>query len=85
MIIQEESYTSKCSFLDFEKVCKHEKYLGKRKYRGLFISKHGKKINADCNGSGNIIRKAIPTAFRGYGIQGVSIHPIRINPYKLAC
>lgn len=80
VIVTEESYTSKCSFVDFEELCHHEKYLGKRKYRGLFVSKDGIKINADCGGSGNIIRKAIPTAFDGYGIEGVVVHPIRVNP-----
>ena len=85
--ITEESYTSKCSFIDFEAVCKHETYLGKRTKRGLFVSKDKTKINADCNGSGNIIRKAFSTAFNGYGIEGVVVHPILINlsesyPYK---
>ena len=36
---QEESYTSKCSFLDQETVCCHKEYKGERKYRGLYISK----------------------------------------------
>ena len=82
VIITEESYTSKCSFIDSESIEKHETYLGKRKYRGLFISKEGTKINADCNASGNIIRKEIPTAFDGYGIEGVVVSPIKINLYK---
>jgi len=41
-ITNEESYTSKCSFLDNEEIKKHENYLGKRVKRGLFISKEGK-------------------------------------------
>jgi IS605 OrfB family transposase len=82
VIITEESYTSKCSFIDVEEMKHQENYIGKRKHRGLFISKNGIKINADCNGSGNIIRKVFPTAFDGYGIQGVVVHPIRRNPYK---
>ena len=53
----EESYTSKCSFLDNEEVCEHEKYLGKRVKRGLFVSSDGKQINADVNGSLNILKK----------------------------
>lgn len=80
VIVTEESYTSKCSFIDIEEMKHQEVYLGKRKHRGLFISKEGIKLNADCNGSGNIIRKVIPTAFDGYGIQGVVVHPMRINP-----
>lgn len=57
--IQEESYTSKCSFLDDEEVCKHVFYLGKRVKRGLFISSKGIEINADINGAYNILVKAI--------------------------
>jgi IS605 OrfB family transposase len=83
IITTEESYTSKCSFIDFEPIQKHETYSGKRKYRGLFVSGNGTKINADCNGSGNIIRKEFPNAFAD-GIEGVVVHPIRITPYKLS-
>lgn len=55
----EESYTSKCSFLDNEKICKHEKYKGRRIKRGLFKSSSGKLINADINGALNILKKVI--------------------------
>lgn len=57
LIEQEESYTSKCSFLDQESVCSHKEYKGERKYRGLYKSKEGREINADMNGSLNIMRK----------------------------
>lgn len=53
----EESYTSKCSFIDKEEICKHEFYVGRRVKRGLFKSKDGVKYNADINGSLNILRK----------------------------
>ena len=53
----EESYTSKCSFLDEEEIKKHSKYEGKRVKRGLFETSTGKLINADVNGSLNIGRK----------------------------
>ena len=53
----EESYTSKCSFLDEESICKHSIYRGKRLKRGLFQTSSGKLINADVNGSLNIGRK----------------------------
>lgn len=53
----EESYTSKCSFLDEEEIRKHLAYKGKRLRRGLFESSTGKLINADVNGSLNIGRK----------------------------
>lgn len=80
-IVTEESYTSKCSFIDLEPIKKHENYLGKRVKRGLFISNNKTKINADCNASGNIIRKEIPNAFAD-GIEGVVVRPIKINLYK---
>jgi putative transposase len=55
----EESYTSKCSFIDGEEIKKHTKYLGKRIKRGLFESQSGKLINADLNGSLNILKKVV--------------------------
>ena len=59
IILTEESYTSKCSFLDNESVEKHESYLGKRIKRGLFRSAKNRIINADLNGSLNILRKVV--------------------------
>ena len=38
-ILQEESYTSKCSYLDNESICKQKRYKGKRVKRGLFKTK----------------------------------------------
>lgn len=64
VIIIEESYTSKCSFLDREPVGKHEQYLGKRVKRGLFRASDGRDINADVNGSLNIVRKVAPKALK---------------------
>ena len=57
--IQEESYTSKCSFLDNESVEKHENYLWKRLKRWLFQSSFWKIINADVNWALNILRKYV--------------------------
>ena len=76
--LQEESYTSKCSFLDGEEICKHETYMGRRVKRGLFKSANGKYINADVNGSYNIMRKAIPNAFAN-GIEGLVVNPIVVK------
>ena len=73
----EESYTSKCSFLDNEKICKHENYLGKRIKRGLFKASNGKLINADLNGALNILRKVVGE-FQ-YSIEVCS------TPLKLTC
>lgn len=67
-----EEYTSKCSFLDSEEICRHDKYMGIRgkKYpkgkgkvpegwlgRGLFKASKGTKINSDVQGSYNILVK----------------------------
>ena len=60
---QEESHTSKCSFLDNEPVEHHEKYVGKRITRSLFKSAKGIIIHADVNAGFNIIKKASPKAF----------------------
>ena len=57
--LQEESYTSKCSFLDNEEVKKHEVYKGIRIKRGLYVSSEGKEINADLNGAMNILKKCL--------------------------
>ncbi len=59
VVVNEESYTSKCSFLDNEKICKHSEYKGKRVKRGLFRSSSGKFINADQNACLNILRKVV--------------------------
>ena len=72
-----ESYTSKCSFLDGEEICKHERYLGKRIKRGLFRASDGRLINADVNGSYNILRKCKPEAFDADGVVGALVHPVR--------
>jgi putative transposase len=76
-----EDHTSKCSFLDEEPIEHHEKYAGKRVSRGLFRSRSGQIINADCNGGYNIMKKAVPNAFAD-GIEGVGLHPysLAIDP-----
>ena len=73
VIIQDESYTSKCSFLDNETIEEHETYLGKRIKRGIFKSYNGTLIHADLQASYNIIKKAIPEAFDG--IEGIGLYP----------
>lgn len=83
VIVTEESYTSKASFLDLDTVPTYKKgikhtFSGKRIQRGMYKSNSGRLINADCNGSYNIIRKAIPNAF-AKGIEGVVVHPVRLN------
>ena len=75
VVLQEESYTSKCSFLDDEFPQKQRQYAGRRLQRGLFRASDGTFINADVNGAYNIIVKAFPNAFEG--IEGVVVHPVR--------
>ncbi len=58
-IVTEESYTSKCSFLDLEPIKKQESYVGKRVKRGLFKASNGYVYSADVNGSLNIGRKVV--------------------------
>jgi putative transposase len=77
VVVSEESYTSKCSFLDLEPVGKHETHAGRRVARGLFRASTGHWLNADVNGAYNILRKVVPNAF-GNGIGGVVVHPVRI-------
>ena len=78
VILTEESYTSKCSFLDNESPCKQVIYKGLRIKRGLFKSEKGGLINADVNGSYNIIKKVFPNSYKN-GIEGVGVHPSIIN------
>lgn len=73
---QEESYTSKASFLDRDEMpvwSKDDKqhtyhFSGKRMTRGMYISKNGSRIHADINGSFNILRKSglveLPTTLK---------------------
>lgn len=77
VILTEESYTSKCSFLDDEALCHHATYAGKRVKRGLFWNSQGRRINADVNGAYNIIRKVAPQSF-GQGVEGVVVRPGRL-------
>lgn len=83
VVLQDESHTSKCSFLDNEPIEHHEKYMGKRISRGLFRTPKGVIINADVNAGYNIGRKAFPKAHQKWkmrdGIEGVGLHPVRIK------
>lgn len=61
---QEESYTSKSSFIDRDVLPEYKaeqpylgQFSGKRIHRGLYQSKNGIVINADVNGAANIGRK----------------------------
>ncbi len=77
VIKQEESYSSKCSFLDGESIKHHKKYVGKRISRGLFRSQRGIVINADVNGAYNILKKALLNVIDTDRIEDVGLHPTR--------
>ena len=77
-IENEEAYTSGTSFLDNEDPVKENYNKERRVHRGLFIADCGKKINADVNGSYQILKKVIPDAF-SKGIEGAGSHPTIIN------
>ena len=78
VILTEESYTSGTSFLDRELPTKEFYNKNRRIYRGLFISNQGIRINADVNAAYQIMKKVFPNVFAD-GIEGVLIHPVRVN------
>lgn len=77
-ILTEESYTSGTSFLDNEEPCKENYDKSRRKHRGLFVSNTGKIINADVNGSYQIMKKVFPNVFAN-GIEGADCHPLTMK------
>ena len=91
IIYQEESYTSKSSFLDNDilPICnsnnkENYEYSGKRIKRGLYKSKESILINADINGSLNILRKyiikkEIPLVLKDLWDIGCVEHPVVIS------
>ena len=78
VILVEESYTSGTSFLDKELPIKDNYNKSRRVCRGLFRSNAGILINADLNGAYQIMKKVFPKVF-SEGIEGVGLHPIRVN------
>jgi putative transposase len=84
---QEESYTSKASALDGDDLPIYNadnpttyRFSGKRVKRGLYRSKDGHLINADCNGAVNIGRKSKQNGFTGLS-RGCLVQPLRIKVY----
>lgn len=69
VIVTEESYTSKASFLDNDEIPVYgdndgeKSFSGIRIKRGLYRSKNGTMLNADVNGATNIMRKVFSKAF----------------------
>jgi transposase, IS605 orfB family len=84
LIETEESYTSKTSFLDKESPVKHDIYLGKRVKRGLFKRPCGKLVNADVNGSLQILSKVISVKLLDDLREIVSGKGYVLNPVKIS-
>ena len=87
-IEQEESYTSKASALDEDDIPVYNptnnfdgNFSGKRIYRGLYKSKNGTLINADVNGSANILRKCKQNLSIKELCPGLLVSPLRIRLY----
>jgi len=81
VLLHEESYTSKCSALDLEPICKHDEYKGRRVKRGLFKTATEKFINADLNGSLNIGRKVFGDDYIKFD-TGCVVHPVKVTPLQ---
>ncbi|WP_421821332.1 RNA-guided endonuclease InsQ/TnpB family protein, partial [Flectobacillus sp.] len=87
----EESYTSKSSFLDGDMLptfgAKPEGWQpsGNRVKRGLYRTAQGYKLNADCNGAANIIKKvAMKLGLDLSGISRVSLSaPLKVRLWNL--
>ena len=85
-IEQEESYTSKASFLDLDEIPVYNpeqpytgKFSGKRIHRGLYRYSDGRIANADLNGAANILRKSKQNFdFEGL-CKGLLDSPLRIR------
>ncbi len=82
--VQEESYTSKASFLDLDPIPRYKSndeteytFSGKRfgRRNRLYRTKDGRIICADVNGSYNILRKRKPDAFKAEGIAAYVVQP----------
>lgn len=80
VIEQEESYTSKASFVDGDEIpmygkINHEpRFSGKRIHRGLYETSDGFKLNADINGSYNILVKGLNSIGKTINRSDVSYH-----------
>lgn len=80
VIRQEESYTSKASFLDRDQIAVYKQgdttkyhFSGHRHPRGLYTSADKTVLNSDINGAANILRKA------GFDVSGVMMSRL-LNP-----
>ena len=88
VIEQEESYTSKVSFFDNDFIPVYGqnaelfKPSGKRIKRGLFRTSSGLVINADINGSLNIMRKTLNEVcdeIISPANRGLVVNPVKVQ------
>ena len=84
IIVQEESYTSKASFLDNDDIpvygeTDNPKFSGRRIKRGLYRSSDGQLINADVNGSYNILRKGLIVIHQSLQMGAPLIQPLVVK------
>jgi len=89
--VQEESYTSKASFLDLDPIPTYKldddtehTFSGKRigRRNRLYRTKDGRTLCADVNGSYNILRKSKPDAFAHADAKGLAayvVQPVRLS------
>ncbi len=88
VIVTEESYTSRASFLERDVLPTYDptqgpdqedkaRFSGRRDGRWYWV-KGRAPIHSDVNGSYNIGRKVFPTAFDGRGIEATAVRPRRL-------
>lgn len=86
VIITEESYTSQASAIDGDVLPKYgdkkPQFKGHRIARGLYKTLDNRLLNADVNGSFNIIRKVIPDVL-DQGIKGLPFNPVVVDPLRM--
>jgi putative transposase len=86
VVVQEESYTSKASFLDSDPLPTYQAnrteksiFSGTRIARSWYRASDGTVIHADINGSFNILRKSNSDLLQlGRGVAGAAVRPRRL-------
>ena len=88
IVEQEESYTSKASFIDQDEIPiygesdKKPAFSGNRVSRGLYRTKNGFLLNADVNGSYNILVKGLLTLGKHLNREKVSFHTRSLKNWR---
>lgn len=82
--VQEESYTSKASFLDNDNIpvygeVEDPKFSGRRIKRGLYRTGTGQLINADVNGSYNILKKGLMNNHQPLPVDNPKTQPLVVK------